>query len=330
MTVRPPHGWLILDKSRGLGSTQAVAAVKRNLRQAGYGKVKVGHGGTLDPLAEGVLPIALGEATKLAGRMLDASKVYDFTIRFGEETDTLDAEGKVVATSDRLPAMAEIIAALPRFTGAIDQVPPVYSALKVEGRRAYDLARDGEEVALAIRQVTINSISVRPELAEGPRFFSSASLEDKSGASTSSARTALEGVTLSAHVSKGTYIRSLARDIARALGTVGHVTYLRRVRVGPFAEGQAISLDMLNEIGKGAPLHDHLLPLEAGLDDIPALVLTPASAQAVRQGRVLSGLPQADGLHFAKLGAVPVALVELAGGTAKVVRGFNLLTDVAE
>lgn len=143
-------------------------------------------------------------------------------------------------------------------------------------------------------------------------------------------RSGEDAITLRAHVSKGTYIRSLARDIARALGTVGHVTYLRRVKAGPFREEQAISLDKLNEIGKGARLQDHLLPLEAGLDDIPALALDPTSAQAVRQGRELSGLPQADGLHFAKLGAVPVALVEIAGGTAKVVRGFNLPHDVAE
>jgi tRNA pseudouridine55 synthase len=299
-----PHGWLILDKPRGLGSTQAVGAVKRNLREAGYGKVKTGHGGTLDPLAEGVLPIALGEATKLAGRMLDASKIYDFTVRFGEETDTLDAEGSLVATSDARPARDAVVALMPRFTGAIEQVPPAYSALKVDGRRAYDLARSGAAVALATRSVAIHSLDL---LATNP-----------------------DEATLRAHVSKGTYIRSLARDIAFALGTVGHVTFLRRIKAGPFHQDQAISLDTLNEIGKGAPLQDHLLPLEAGLDDIPALALDPTSAQAVRQGRELSGLPQADGLHFAKLGDVPVALMEIAGGTAKVVRGFNLSSDVAE
>ncbi len=293
-----PHGWLILDKPRGLGSTQAVGAVKRNLREAGYGKVKVGHGGTLDPLAEGVLPIALGEATKLAGRMLDASKVYDFTIRFGEETNTLDAEGEVIALSDHRPSEGDIRPILPRFTGPIEQVPPAYSALKVDGRRAYDLARGGIDVELATRAVTVHALDL---------------LAAEAGAAT-----------LRAHVSKGTYIRSLARDIAHALGTFGHVTYLRRVKAGPFREEQAISLDKLNEIGKGARLQDHLLPLEAGLDDIPALALDPTSAQAVRQGRELSGLPQVDGLHFAKLGPVPVALMEIAGGTAKVVRGFNL------
>ncbi len=297
-----PHGWLILDKPRGLGSTQAVGAVKRNLREAGYGKVKTGHGGTLDPLAEGVLPIALGEATKLAGRMLDASKIYDFTLTFGAETDTLDSEGSVVATSDARPARDAIEAILPRFTGAIEQMPPAYSALKVDGRRAYDLARAGADVELATRAVTIHALDLLPANEEE--------------------------ATLRAHVSKGTYIRSLARDIAHALGTVGHVTFLRRIKAGPFHQDQAISLDMLNEIGKGAPLQDHLLPLEAGLDDIPAFALDPTSAQAVRQGRELSGLPpgsyRADGLHFAKLGDVPVALMEIAGGTARVVRGFNL------
>ena len=141
-----PNGWLILDKPVGLGSTQAVAAVKRVLRQAGCGKVKVGHGGTLDPLASGVLPIALGEATKLAGRMLDASKTYEFTVSFGQETDTLDLEGQVIATSDARPTPAQVEAVLPRFTGAIEQVPPAYSALKVDGQRAYDLARAGESL----------------------------------------------------------------------------------------------------------------------------------------------------------------------------------------
>ncbi len=153
-----PSGWLLLDKPRGLGSTQAVAAVKRNLREGGYAKTKVGHGGTLDPLAEGVLPIALGEATKLAGRMLDARKVYDFTIQFGEETDTLDTEGTVTARSDRRPPMAAVAAICDHFIGEIEQVPPVYSALKVDGKRAYDRARSGEDVTLEPRKVTIHAL----------------------------------------------------------------------------------------------------------------------------------------------------------------------------
>jgi tRNA pseudouridine55 synthase len=299
-----PHGWIVLDKPVGLGSTQAVAAVKRNLRQAGYGKVKVGHGGTLDPLASGVLPIAIGEATKLAGRMLDATKTYAFTIAFGAETDTLDLEGKVVASSDVRPALAEVEAILPHFTGEIEQVPPAYSALKVDGARAYDLARAGEDVVLASRRVTIHSIEVAGD-----------GLPDT--------------VTLLARVSKGTYVRSLARDIAQALGTCGHVTYLRRTGAGPFTLDAAISLDKLNEIGKGAPLEPILLPLEAGLDDIPALDLNPEEARAVRQGRVLSGLSLTDGQYWARSGGVPIALVDLSGGHVRVVRGFNL-SDVAE
>ena len=161
------HGWLVIDKPVGIGSTQVVGAVKRALREGGYPKVKVGHGGTLDPLASGVLPIALGEATKLAGRMLESDKAYDFTIRFGTETDTLDGEGKVVATSDHVPALAEIEAILPRFRGWIEQVPPAFSALKVDGKRAYDLARAGQDVTLASRDVTVHSLSVRPRTGSG-------------------------------------------------------------------------------------------------------------------------------------------------------------------
>jgi tRNA pseudouridine(55) synthase len=226
------HGWIILDKPLGLGSTQGVSAVKRALRQGGYAKVKVGHGGTLDPLATGVLPIALGEATKMAGRMLDASKIYAFTITFGTQTDTLDLEGLAVAQSDVRPTLADVEAVLLRFTGPIDQVPPAYSALKVDGQRAYDLARSGEGFELATRSVNIFELGVMSAEAEP----------------------ALGSVTLSAHVSKGTYIRSLARDIAIALGTVGHVTMLRRTRAGPFDLSQAISLDLLDEAAKGATL----------------------------------------------------------------------------
>jgi tRNA pseudouridine55 synthase len=306
-----PHGWIVLDKPVGLGSTQAVAAVKRNLRAAGYGKVKVGHGGTLDPLASGVLPIAVGEATKLAGRMLDASKIYEFTIAFGVETDTLDLEGKAIAESGVRPSRGEIDAVLPRFTGTIEQVPPAYSALMIDGQRAYDRARAGEVVEIKARQVTV--LSLEPVRVERSR--------DANGR--------YDEVTFRAQVSKGTYIRSLARDIARALGTVGHVTMLRRLRAGPFGLDQAISLDKLNELGKGAALENVLLSLEAGLDGIPALDLGPQQAGMVRQGRVLVGLPHHDGLYWAREGTCPVALVELSGGEAQVVRGFNL-SDAAE
>lgn len=298
-----PHGWIILDKPLGLGSTQAVGAVKRVCREAGLGKVKVGHGGTLDPLATGVLPIALGEATKLCGRMLDATKTYVFTVRFGTQTDTLDLEGRVIAESPVRPTAAEVEAVLPRFTGPILQVPPAYSALKVDGERAYDLARKGETVELESRAVTVRELAISDNDADS--------------------------VTLVATVSKGTYVRSLARDIALALGTVGHVSMLRRLKAGPFGIEAAISLDKLNEVGKGAPLENVLLPLEAGLVDIPALNLGPEQARAIRQGRVLAGLPHTDGLYWARAGAVPVALVELFAGNATVVRGFNL-PDVAE
>ena len=297
------HGWIILDKPLGLGSTQGVSAVKRCLRQGGYGKgIKVGHGGTLDPLATGVLPIAVGEATKLAGRMLDSDKVYDFTIRFGEQTSTLDAEGEVVATSDVRPTRDALEAVLPRFTGPITQVPPAYSALKIDGERAYDLARAGEEVVLASRAVTIHSLTVGEAADSG----------------------ALEDITLTAHVSKGTYIRSLARDIALALGTVGHVTMLRRTKAGPFTLAPAISLDKLNEMGQARTLEQILLPLRAGLDDIPALALDPDQAGALRQGRVLAGISVDDGQYFAMLGDTPVALVEALDEQVRVVRGFNL------
>jgi tRNA pseudouridine55 synthase len=325
-----PDGWLILDKPRGLGSTQAVAAVKRNLREAGYSKVKVGHGGTLDPLAEGVLPIALGEATKLCGRMLDSDKTYRFTIEFGSETDTLDAEGEVVRTSSHRPPLAAVAAVLEHFTGKIEQVPPAYSALKVDGRRAYDRAREGEEVDLQPRRVTIHSLTMAHEGHRQPLRSAFATTSGRPDPFDPAAPLELaDSVTLVAIVSKGTYIRSLARDIAQALGTVGHVTFLRRTKAGPFTESQAISLDNLNAIGQGARLEDHLLPLEAGLDGIPALPLNPESAQAARHGRVLSGMPQPDGLFLAKAGNVPVALMEVIAGTAKVVRGFNL-PDTAE
>ena len=297
------HGWIILDKPLGLGSTQAVSAVKRALREGRYGKFKVGHGGTLDPLASGVLPVAIGEATKLAGRMLDSDKVYGFTIGFGVETDTLDAEGREVARSDARPALAEVEAVLPRFTGPIEQVPPAYSALKVNGERAYDLARAGEDVKLASRSVVIHSLEISPPAERG---------ED------------LGEITLRAHVSKGTYIRSLARDIAHALGTVGHVTMLRRVKAGPFGLDHAISLDKLADAAKDRALEQCLLPLRAGLDDIPALSLTPDQAGLLRQGQVLIGIAKEDGQYFACLGETPIALVEALSGQVRVVRGFNL------
>jgi tRNA pseudouridine55 synthase len=322
----PLHGWLILDKPVGLGSTQAVSAVKRALRTAGHRKAKVGHGGTLDPLASGVLPIAIGEATKLSGRMLDADKAYDFTIRFGAETDTLDAEGSVVGESGVRPTLAQVEAILGRFTGPISQIPPAYSALKVDGKRAYDLARAGEEVVLASRDVVIHALIVRhPELVSGsivqppPEQAAEWMLKQVQ-------HDGLEEITFSARVSKGTYIRSLARDIAYALDTVGHVVMLRRTKAGPFALESAISLDILDQAAKDARLQELLLPLTAGLDDIPVLAVSPDQAQALRQGRRLPGHAAPPGLNLAMLGDTPVALVEV-GTEISVVRGFNLMSE---
>jgi tRNA pseudouridine55 synthase len=319
------HGWLIIDKPVGPGSTQIVSAVKRALRDGGYAKVKIGHGGTLDPLASGVLPIALGEATKLAGRMLDSDKVYEFTIGFGTETDTLDAEGEAVATSERRPTLAEIEAVLPRFTGEIEQVPPAFSALKVDGKRAYDLARAGEAPEMKARRVTVHSLAVRHP-SESWDLASSSPTQNGQGDSSFrwNDQERLEAVTLQATVSKGTYIRSLARDIARALESVGHVTMLRRTRAGPFALDSAISLDKLRERAMARDLEQALLPLTAGLDDIPALPVTPDQASLLRQGRRLVGTAAKPGLHLATDESVPVALVELAGDELRVVRGFNL------
>jgi tRNA pseudouridine55 synthase len=345
------HGWIVIDKPVGPGSTGIVGAVKRALREGDYPRVKVGHGGTLDPLASGVLPVALGEATKLAGRMLDADKVYEFTIAFGTETDTLDGEGQVVATSDRRPTLAEIGAILPRFTGEIDQIPPAYSALKVDGKRAYARARAGEAMEMKARRVTVHSLEVKKEdphpsqqagegvhrrgrlLSPSPACgmkrlaaFPESSLRGASwqGEGLLPPLLLLPSITLSTRVSKGTYIRALARDIARALETVGHVTMLRRTRSGPFTLEQAISLDKLAESAKGRTLEQYLLPLTAGLDDIPALPVSPDQAGALRQGRVLIGIAAQPGLHLATDKDVPVALVELEDGRLRVLRGFNL------
>ena len=292
------HGWIILDKPVGLGSTQAVSAVKRILREAGEPKTKVGHGGTLDQLASGVLPIALGEATKLAGRLLDATKAYAFTIRFGEETDTLDAEGEVVARSAVRPTIDQIEAVLPSFTGPIEQIPPAYSALKIGGKRASDRVRAGETVEITPRQVTVRDLRVVSAVADE--------------------------VTLAATVSKGTYIRSLARDIARSLNTVGHVIMLRRIRAGPFALEQAISLDFLQIAAKARQLDGAVVPLQAALDDIPALPVTPDQAQLLRHGQKLFGFPAQPGLQLATMEGTLVALVEATADGLTVVRGFNL------
>ena len=326
------NGWMILDKPVGIGSTQCVSAVKRALREAGEPKTKVGHGGTLDPLASGVLPIALGEATKLAGRMLDATKVYEFTIKFGEETDTLDGEGELVAASTHRPTRAEVEAILPRFIGAIEQVPPAYSALKIAGKPAYARARAGEQLDMKPRQVTIHELKILPgtgrgtarSAVEGAACKTANPLHHATHGPPPRSGEELEEITLAATVSKGTYIRSLARDIARALETVGHVTMLRRSRAGPFGLEKAISLDKLGDLAKARTLDGAVLPLIAGLDDIPALPVTPEQARLLHQGQRLVGIPAEPGLHLAMDGETPVALVEVSAGDLRVVRGFNL------
>ncbi|HET7708744.1 MAG TPA: tRNA pseudouridine(55) synthase TruB [Sphingomicrobium sp.] len=295
------HGWIILDKPVGLGSTQAVGAVKRMLREAGEPRTKVGHGGTLDPLASGVLPIAIGEATKVAGRMLDATKQYAFRISFGAETDTLDGEGQIVATSEYHPTASEVEAILSRFTGAIAQVPPVYSALKIDGKAANSRTRAGELVEMTPRTVTVHELA----------------LLSANGAQAD----------LLATVSKGTYIRSLARDLALALGTVGHVTMLRRTRAGPFGLNRAVSLDFLEETANARELTRVVMPLQAALDDIPALPVTPDQAQLLRHGHRLAGFPATPGLQLATADGCPVALVEATADGLAVVRGFNLWNE---
>ena len=305
------HGWIILDKPLGLGSTQGVSAVKRVLRQGGYGKgIKVGHGGTLDPLATGVLPIAVGEATKLAGRMLDSDKVYDFTIRFGVQTSTLDAEGEVVAESNVRPTREALEAVLPRFTGPIDQVPPAYSALKIDGERAYDLARDGVEFELPTRKVTIFDLKV----VEQPDP---------------------DHITLEMECGKGTYVRAVVRDLAKALGACGHVADLRRTRVGGFSEAGAISLETLENLSYEARLSEALLPVETALDDIPALAVTDEDAFRLAQGRAIvllprqvetlkAELPPGDRTVSAMSGDRLVALCEMRAGRLNPVRVFQL------
>lgn len=295
------HGWLIIDKPLGLTSAQVVGRLRRTLRDAGHGRIKTGHGGTLDPLATGVLPIAFGEATKLSGYLLNGPKRYEFTIAFGAETSTDDLEGDITERCAHLPTEADIRAILPRFRGPISQIPPAYSALKLDGKRAYALARAGTDPAdmvLPARDITIHSLE----------------LLAVNGASAS----------LSVHCSKGTYVRSLARDIARALGSLGHVSHLRRTGAGAFALADAISLDKAVELLQGADPAQALLPLTAGLDDIPAIAVDAADALALRRGQRISSPATSPGQYIATHGSVPVALVRACDSDLIVVRGFNL------
>jgi tRNA pseudouridine55 synthase len=300
---RDVHGWAVLDKPVGMTSTHAVAVVKRL-----FSAKRAGHAGTLDPLASGCLPIALGEATKTVPFVMDGRKVYLFTVRWGEERDTDDAEGRVVETSAERPAEEDIRALLPRFTGTIEQVPPRYSAIKVEGERAYDLARDGETVELASRPVDIHRLGL-------------VSVPDPDHA------------LFEAECGKGTYVRSLARDMGRILGCRGYVSALRRVSVGPFAEKTMISLEQLEAlchraaIGEGN-LADALLPVETALDDIPALAVSQADAARLQRGQavLLRGrdAPIFRGTVHVTASGQLIALAEVDRGEIVPKRVFNL------
>lgn len=285
-------GWLIIDKAPGITSAKVVSAVRFITKAA-----KAGHGGTLDPIATGILPIAMGEATKTVGYALDADKSYRFTVTWGESRTTDDTEGEVVATSDRRPTRDEIEAALPAFTGAIEQRPPVYSALKVDGERAYALARAGKPPDLPPRPVTIHRFALL-EAAENTAIFE-------------------------VDCVKGTYVRALARDLGEKLGCFGHVSALRRTRVGRFGEDVAISLEHLRDVWHGPAPREPLLPVATVLDDIPALALTGPQADRLSGGQAIKVLDTDDGIVRAMCAGRLVALAEVQGGDVRPVRVFN-------
>ena len=291
---RPIHGWLVIDKPPGMTSARVVAKVLEST-----GAAKAGHAGTLDPMATGVLPVALGEATKTTAYVMGGAKVYRFTVRWGEARDTDDAEGVVSETSAARPDEARIRAALADFTGTISQVPPAYAAIKVGGKRAYALARQGEAVELAPRQVTIDGFELLRVVDADHAAFEVA-------------------------CGKGTYVRALARDLAARLGTVGHISELRRTRVGEFRESDAISLDNLSTLGHSAALFAHLRPIETALADIPALAMTEQQAGRLRHGQAVAVECEEPGLVRATADGRLVALAEVNHGTARPVRVFNL------
>jgi len=310
-------GWLILDKPTDMTSTQAVGAVRRL-----FDAKKAGHAGTLDPLATGILPIALGEATKTVPFAQDGDKLYRFTIKWGERTDTLDREGEVIATSDVRPDRDAIENALPDFVGDIEQIPPKYSAIRIDGARAYDLARAGEEVEMVARPVTVHSLT----LMDAPEA-DLAVFEMRCG--------------------KGTYVRSMARDLAHKLRSEGHVAALRRIEVGPFDEADAVTLDELTEMAHKGRALEGLLPVETALDDIPALAVTDEEASFLKQGRPIVLLPRQaqelrdqrrprdiagkDGsrMALAMCGETAAAIGEARAGRFEPVRVFNLNNDTS-
>ena len=303
-------GWLVLDKPLGMTSTRALSKARWLLNAK-----KAGHAGTLDPLASGVLPVAFGEATKTITFMMNASKTYRFTMAWGVSTATLDAEGEITARSPVRPDRAAIMAVLPRFLGEIEQMPPAFSALKVDGRRAYALARAGETVTLKPRTVRIDALS----------------LLDQPDA---------DHATFEVDCGKGTYVRALARDLAAMLGAEGHVSALRRTRVGPFGEKQAIGLGALEEMVHKARALEVLMPLATALDDIPALAVSTVEAHRIRHGQAIAltpqqaqalatqtlpDMPEADAAQtvYVHCGDEPVAICERCGAHLKVVRVFN-------
>jgi tRNA pseudouridine55 synthase len=304
---QPIHGWVILDKPLGMGSTQAVAAVRRI-----FDAQKAGHAGTLDPMATGILAIALGEATKTVPFAMDADKTYRFTATWGEGRDSDDAEGRVTGTSDVRPAATAIEAMLPRFTGTLSQVPPAYSAVRVGGERAYDLARDGETVTLEPRDVEVYEARLLNAVQDSAEF------EITCG--------------------KGTYVRSWVRDIAQALGTLGHVTALRRTRLGGWEEKDAVTLETLTPFMHSPAAFGYLKPLATALDGIPALAVTGGDTVRIRSGNpilIRSGLyaRMKDGfgdgdltgqtVYLREEDGSPVALAEIAGGELRPFRVFN-------
>ena len=305
----PVHGWVILDKPEGLSSSRAVGIVRRVFKAA-----KAGHGGTLDPLATGVLPIAFGEATKTVSFAMHGAKSYSFTLGFGVQTTTDDREGSIVATSEVRPSADSITAILPRFIGSIQQRPPIFSAIKIDGARAYDIAR----------RAVADGLDTLPELEPRQVEISRLELVDMAG----------DSATFFVACGKGTYIRSLARDIALALGSAGHVSRLRRLSVGPFSEDEAISLAFLEELEHSAAAFEHLKPVTSALDDIPALPVSAGEAAKLRHGQTLPALGPSASARFANVlaagtgvalsGGDPVALVTVKAGQLQPLRVFNL------
>ncbi len=292
------HGFLIVDKPEGITSAKAVAAVKRALKCK-----KIGHAGTLDPLASGVLPLAIGEATKAISYITDAVKKYSFTVCFGEARATDDREGIVTATTATLPIRAAIERAIPGFIGTIMQTPPIYSALKVDGERAYDLARQGKDVVLAARPVCIHNLTL---------------------VDVSMVENGISDATFSVVCGKGTYVRAIARDIALQCNSLGYVSWLRRTAVGKFDECHAISLDKLDEFVHNPPLFGAWVPIESALDDILAINVDPEQARRLRQGQAVACHDAGGNACMVLCQGQIIALAESVGQMLKPLRVFNI------